>query len=315
METSPHISIIVPAFNLEGYIDKTLESIVHQTFHDWEVLVVDDGSTDNTPALIEQWAQRDSRIKLLRNKRSKGVSGARNTGIDNAQGRWISFLDGDDLFKENALEARVRASNAYPDCCFISGDFIKFDSEDDVSGSTFSENNLYWRKCLHGNADLQTAPRIVSEPVKYFFVACLTWTGCVMIRTHLIKKLHGFNEKFMSAEDDHLWLRVAASVDQMLFVPNSISYYRQRANSLTHSDQPIHRDSVAAYQDLLKDPLFSGLEKSLLIGIRQFLHSNTFYYRGRREKFRALCNAIYAVRWDFLSSLTWRNLIASLLLR
>lgn len=315
MEKFPHISIIVPTFNLEGYIEKTLESIVRQSFSNWEILLVDDGSTDDTSVLIEKWASQDDRIKLLRNNRSKGVSGARNTGIDNAQGQWIAFLDGDDLFGGDALEARVRASYDYPDCEFISGDFVKFYSEDDICGSPFSETNLHWRQCLHGSTLIQTAPRLVSDPINFFLVASLTWTGCVMIRTHLIKKLSGFNEKFMSAEDNHLWLRTAASVDQMLFVPGSISYYRQRANSLTHSDRPIHRDSVATYQDLLRDPLFFGMSECLLSGIREFSHSNTFFYRHQGKKIQALHSAVAAVRWDFFSSISWRNLIASLLLR
>lgn len=315
METSPHISIIVPTFNLENYIDKTLESIVQQTFSDWEVLTVDDGSTDNTSALIEGWAKRDDRIKLLRNQRSKGVSGARNTGIENARGKWIVFLDGDDLFRKDALQTRVQASNAHPDCCFISGDFTRFHSDNDMDGRPFSETDLHWRKYLHGSTNLQTAPRLVFDPVKYFLISPLTWTGCVMIRAHLIKKLSGFNERFISAEDNHLWLRVAASVDRMLFVPDSISYYRQRKNSLTHSGRPIHRDSVATYKDLLKDPLFLGLSESLLICIRQFSHSNTFFYRRHGKKLLAIYSAIHAVRWDSSSSLSWRNLLAALLLR
>nr|WP_285886606.1 glycosyltransferase family 2 protein [Hydrogenophaga intermedia] len=315
MNTNPLVSIIVPVFNLGDYIDRTLKSIVGQTFLDWEVLVVDDGSTDNTPALVQKWANRDERIKFVRNQRSKGVSGARNTGIDIARGDWIAFLDGDDLFDESALETRVSASSAYPGCWFIGGDFIKFNSDEDLSGHPFSETNAHWRACVHGDLGFRLEPTLIFDPIKHFLVASLTWTGCVMIRAQLLRALSGFSEKLMSAEDSHLWLRVAASVDQMLFVPKSISYYRQRLSSLTNSGSPIYRDAVAAYQDLLDDPLFIGHQEQLIANIRAFAHSNTFFYRRHGQKLQAIHSALHAIRWDLFSCLSWKNFIATLLFR
>lgn len=314
MKTRPCVSIIVPAFNLENYIDKTLESIVQQTFLDWEALVIDDDSSDNTSKIIKRWTLRDERIRFLRNQKSKGPSGARNTGIDNARGQWVAFLDGDDMFERNALESRIEAAKANPSCRFISGDFKNL-SEGDTSGKPFSETNVYWRECLHGDGDLQTAPRLIYDPIQLFLKASLTCTDCVMVHTQLLRDLSGFNESFKTAEDNHLWMRLAASVDNMLFVPKSMAYYRKRADSLTQQDRAVHKNSIATYRNLLADPLFLDKKEDLLRSIRRFSHSNSFHYRQQGEKLLAIYSAVQGVRWDLYSSTSWKNLVASLLLR
>lgn len=90
------ISIIIPAYNIEGYIEPCLNSILKQTFHDFEVIVVDDGSTDGTPGILDSYGDRDPRIKVI-HKKNEGVSKARNTGIELATGTYYLFFDGDDF--------------------------------------------------------------------------------------------------------------------------------------------------------------------------------------------------------------------------
>ena len=100
----PKVSIIIPAYNLEGYIDKCLESVCAQTLaNDMEIIVVDDGSTDNTPQTIDSWADKEKRIKVI-HKKNEGVSAARNDGIKIAQGEYIFFFDGDDFMENYTCE-------------------------------------------------------------------------------------------------------------------------------------------------------------------------------------------------------------------
>ncbi|MBQ5851103.1 MAG: glycosyltransferase [Lachnospiraceae bacterium] len=100
----PKVSIIIPAYNLEGYIDKCLESVCAQTLaDDMEIIVVDDGSTDNTPQTIDSWADKEKRIKVI-HKKNEGVSAARNDGIKIAQGEYIFFFDGDDFMENYTCE-------------------------------------------------------------------------------------------------------------------------------------------------------------------------------------------------------------------
>ncbi|MCD8295245.1 MAG: glycosyltransferase [Clostridia bacterium] len=100
----PEISVIVPVFNAGKYLQECVESVISQSFSKWELLLIDDGSTDGSGAVCDEYAERDQRIRVF-HKENGGVSTARNLGLDNAQGEWISFLDADDYFPKDALKA------------------------------------------------------------------------------------------------------------------------------------------------------------------------------------------------------------------
>lgn len=98
-----YISIIVPVYNVESYLDKCIASIVNQTSHEWEAILVDDGSTDNSGAICDKWASQCQQIKVI-HQTNKGLSGARNAGINLARGEYILLLDSDDYLELTALE-------------------------------------------------------------------------------------------------------------------------------------------------------------------------------------------------------------------
>ncbi len=104
------ISVVIPAYNRGLMIRHALESVLNQTFPDWEAVVVNDGSTDNTGQVAEQYAAKDPRIRFLQHDRRKGAQAARNTGVRAARGKWIAFLDSDDRWLPSSLEARVKAA-------------------------------------------------------------------------------------------------------------------------------------------------------------------------------------------------------------
>lgn len=98
------VSIIMPAYNCEKYVVEAINSVLAQTYRNWELLVLDDGSKDNTLQIIEEFSQKDSRIKALHNGKNMGVSDTRNSGIEIASGDWIAFLDSDDMWEPVKLE-------------------------------------------------------------------------------------------------------------------------------------------------------------------------------------------------------------------
>ena len=100
------ISVIVPVYNVEKYIKKCLDSIIYQTYKNIEIILVDDGSTDNSGIICDVYKERDKRIKVI-HKKNNGVSAARNTGIENANGKWISFVDSDDWIDKNYFEILI----------------------------------------------------------------------------------------------------------------------------------------------------------------------------------------------------------------
>ena len=100
----PSISVIVPVYQAEKFLHRCLDSVSRQTFSDWELLLVDDGCTDGSPALCDQFAAKDPRVRVFHRKKNQGVSAARNLGLQEAKGDYITFLDSDDCYEFQALE-------------------------------------------------------------------------------------------------------------------------------------------------------------------------------------------------------------------
>lgn len=113
------VSFILPIYNVEKYLSECVESILVQTYRDFEILLVDDGSPDNCPALCDEWAKKDSRIKAL-HKSNGGLSDARNYGLEHAQGDYVVFVDSDDFWvNKDCLENLMNVVDVHPECDFI----------------------------------------------------------------------------------------------------------------------------------------------------------------------------------------------------
>ena len=119
------VSIITPAYNAAAYIAETIESVLAQTYTNWEMLIVNDCSKDNTAEIVQSYAEKDKRIKLINLKQNSGAAIARNTAIQNAKGRYIAFLDSDDLWKKEKLQKQIEfmQKNGY---AFTFHNFIMF---------------------------------------------------------------------------------------------------------------------------------------------------------------------------------------------
>lgn len=112
------VSVIIPAFNASRYIDRTIESVLSQTYQNLEVLIVDDGSTDDTPVIIQSYAQRDSRIKFLQQE-NRGVAAARNLAIHHSSGYYVAPIDADDVWMPDKIERQVRVMEERGPSCGI----------------------------------------------------------------------------------------------------------------------------------------------------------------------------------------------------
>ena len=105
---APKVSIIMPAYNAEKTVKASIDSVLAQTFLDWELIVINDASTDKTAGIVQQLAENDRRVILLTNEKNSGISPSRNRGIHHAKGEWLAFLDSDDLWREDKLEKQLR---------------------------------------------------------------------------------------------------------------------------------------------------------------------------------------------------------------
>ncbi len=111
---NPLVSIIVPVYKVESYLDDCIKSIIGQSFKEFELILIDDGSPDNCPAMCDAWAQKDSRIKVI-HKENGGVSSARNVALEQVQGEWIWFIDSDDTIEPQALSELASLAQKQPD--------------------------------------------------------------------------------------------------------------------------------------------------------------------------------------------------------
>ena len=158
--TSELITVIVPVYKVEQYLDRCVSSLVGQTYSNLEIILVDDGSPDRCPELCDGWAKRDDRIRVI-HKPNGGVSSARNAGLEAARGEWFFFVDSDDFLPENALEGLMERQKAYS-ADLVCGSFhiIKrgnksFDKtypEKVIPRETFAENLPFLVNELYGSA-------------------------------------------------------------------------------------------------------------------------------------------------------------------
>jgi glycosyltransferase involved in cell wall biosynthesis len=153
---TPEISIIIPVYNVRGYIDKCLDSLINQTFDSFEVLLIDDGSTDGSSDLVDEWGSLDSRIKPF-HKANGGLSSARNYGLDRATGRYITCIDSDDYVATTYLEQLYRALLRHPDCSFSSCNFYVVSERNtsliatsEVSETVLSQYDAFENVLYHG---------------------------------------------------------------------------------------------------------------------------------------------------------------------
>ena len=124
----PQISVIVPVYNVEKYLSRCIESILSQTFTDFELLLIDDGSTDRSGEICDEYAKKDTRIRVFHTK-NRGVSAARNLGLDNAKGEWISFVDSDDWVEDDYLRTLFHEAKLNKDSIVWQSFFIEIEHD------------------------------------------------------------------------------------------------------------------------------------------------------------------------------------------
>ena len=179
----PKVTVVVPAYNVSKYIQEALVSLEKQTFTDFEVLIVDDGSTDDTANVVQKFCQRDSRFKLLQ-KPNGGLSSARNYGIHHAQGEYIALLDGDDVYHKDKLATHV----------------ARLYSRDDV-GLVYSASRTIRDD---GKPTFITLSGKPIHPDPLLALLCKNFVGHgsnAVFRSCLIEEVGGFNESLRSWED------------------------------------------------------------------------------------------------------------------
>ena len=276
----PEVSIIMPVYNIEKYLPRCLDSIIQQSFSDFELLAVDDGSKDNSLNVLKAYAAKDSRIKVF-HQENGGASKARNNGLDHASGRFISFIDGDDFvdcyYIENLYTALIE-ENALISMCGL----VCVDESGKEVEAPFSNN--YIPESISGRDAVCQIGRNVTFGV--------VWNK--LYKREIFDSIR-FTEG-MTFEDEMILHHIYGKVDKISCVRKNLYYYVQRSGSkMKESYSPAKMDIIIAYMDRIEFLLKCGypahqveLTNQRLIEFFQTAAVHGLKSKKGRDRFRQL---------------------------
>jgi glycosyltransferase involved in cell wall biosynthesis len=201
------VSIIIPSFNRAAIIEETLQSVQSQSYQNWECIVVDDGSTDDSIKVVESFCRKDARFSSHTNQRMKGAPGSRNVGIAKSKGDYLIFLDSDDLLEQNCLANRVMEFEKNSDCDFLVFSTVEFKNKLDDTNLLFNVNTTENIICRFLNLDVPwiTMAAIWKREslinVGQWNENLLSWQDWDL---HLRALLKGYKYKYFSKVDNFL---------------------------------------------------------------------------------------------------------------
>ncbi len=231
----PLVSIVTPAYNVEKYIEETINSVLNQTYKNWEMIVVDDCSNDNTLKLIQNFSKEDSRIKSYKNTINSGVSFTRNKAIDIAQGKYIAFLDADDLWDKEKLEKQ-----------------IEFMEKNKILLSYTGYRKINSNGTLRGDINVPLKLNY-DELLKNCLVGFLTGV-------YNQKKLGKYYFKDMKVEDYIYWLEMIKQTEFAYGIKDSLASYRVLENSRSSNKIDIVKYHWKIYYEIEKLGLLKAIK-------------------------------------------------------
>ncbi len=252
------VSVIMPAYNAERFIAKAVDSVIAQTFKDWELIIIDDCSSDNTSEIAGSYSSADPRIKVLRNERNQGVSKSRTAGIESASAPWVAFLDSDDLWREDKLEKQFALLQRYPEAqiLFTASAFIAAD------GAAYSyvmdvPDRVTYKELLRGNV-----------------MSC----SSVMVKRDLMLRYPMQRDDMH--EDYASWLQMLKEVPCAYGVNEPLLIYRFTEGSKSSKRISSAKMVYRTYRSLNMNPAVSGFNTVLYAGY-SILKRWRIHHKGR----------------------------------
>ena len=266
MLNKPLVSIIVPSYNVSKYIGDAIESVLSQTYQNWELIVTDDASTDDTCAIVEQYIVKDSRICLFRLPSNMGAGIARNNSIEHAKGQYIAFLDADDWWYPNKLEKQLL--------------FMQ------TNGYEFTFTAFEYADALLRVVGISRKPAYISKNMMK--LGCNVGTPGVMYDTKRIGKI--YMPSMRRSEDWSLWIKISEFTGGAYSLNEPLWRYRTLSNSLSRDKINIARSSIRVYTDVVGWSTFKSVIVFLFCFIPIYIFKITrnkidsFFYIRRIRK-------------------------------
>ncbi len=233
-KSSPLISVVIPTYNHAKYLDRALKSVIEQTYKNWEIIVVDNFSSDNTEEVVLKY--KYSKIKYIKVKNNGVIAKSRNMGISNAKGDWIAFLDSDDWWEKSKLDTCINCIKKNTNIDLIYHDL----------------------KLVNKNHRTLSKKRIKSFRLKKPIIKNLMLKGniicnsSVIVRKKIINEIGGINESkdIIAAEDFNTWLRVAEISNNFIYLPLKLGFYFEHSMGVSQKD--MSAPTRAASKDFLR---------------------------------------------------------------
>lgn len=220
------VSILTPTYNAEKFIQATIESVLNQTYQNWEMILVDDGSTDQTVLIIEEFAQKDHRIKLFKLSENRGNGFARNAALEKAAGKYIAYLDADDLWFPEKLEKQIhflKSNNSY----FTFSFYDSIDEEgNNLNRRVESPNPLTYKELFFCN---YVGNLTAVYDADYF--------GKIILETS------------QKRQDWRIWLTILKQIKTAEPVPEPLAFYRIRKDSISASKFKLVKHNFGVYRE------------------------------------------------------------------
>lgn len=251
------VSIILPVYNCESYVCQTIESVLNQDYKNWELIVMDDGSTDKSLDKVFEYAQKDSRINVYSSPINKGVGPARNAAIKYAKGRYLAFIDADDLWAKNKLSSQI---------------FFMKKHNAGLSHTAFA--------CLTEDGHIRRNGQVnVDEciDIKCYMKTSQIGMSTVMIDREKIKDVHFPNDRKL-CEDARLWMHYLRRGEKFYGLNKILLLYRIRQNQLSRHK---HKMAWLAFKRFMSEPCLSPIEK---------ISCYAAYAKNAIKKYKRKCN-------------------------
>jgi len=224
---SEKVSVITASYNYDNLIPETIESVLNQTYKNWEMIIVDDGSKDNSVEVIKSYCEKDNRIKLYQHEDgiNKGLAETLKLAISKAQSDWIIFLESDDTIREDYIEKKLEIIRQYPDIKFIYNDVNLFGDKEKIK-----EFNEYFQSVAKDLEGVTFPANISKFLVKKNIIPTFS---CVMLKKEILEKVD-FNSSIKSLLDWYLWSQIAPKYE-VYFINEKLTNWRIHRGSYINS--------------------------------------------------------------------------------
>lgn len=261
---SPRVTVIISAYQKALYLPQTIQSVLNQSFRDFEILIVDDGSTDNTRQLVEEIVARDSRVQYLYQE-NQGPSGARNTGVHHAKAELIALLDGDDAWEQDKLAYQVQMMDQFPsiDLMFTNSKWVNTAEGVRQEEPTYFHDYVLREFPMRSLMGLNELSHLVQKPsdlATTFFRKNVVHLSTVILRRRLFDVVGLFEPSLRGPEDLDFWVRAALAGAQFAYSSRITATYFKNAGSLVlmrkeSTQLNLLKYALHAYQSPLYEPL------------------------------------------------------------